>query len=72
MLDEADSFFREKSRRDEILKFYKILQDLKQRVQIVFFSATYEEDVADEISKILDEAYQISLQIEAVKLDNVQ
>jgi superfamily II DNA/RNA helicase len=72
VLDEADAFFLESTRKEEIMKFHKILQGLGRPIQHVFFSATYDADVSKEISNILDEAIQISLQIESVKLDNIQ
>ena len=71
VLDEADAFFLEETRKVEIMKFHKILQGLSLPIQYVFFSATYDSSVSKEIAKILDEAIQISLQIETLKLDNI-
>lgn len=48
---------------EEIKKFHGILQGLKRKIQYIFFSATYEKEVSQEIAKLVDEAYQISLQI---------
>ena len=56
VLDEADSFFLEESRRLEILQFNKILRSLSKPIQYLFFSTTYDELVSEEISKLIDEA----------------
>ena len=72
VLDEADAFFNEETRKNEIMKFHGILQGLKRKIQYIFFSATFEEEVSKDISQLVSEAYQISLQLKAVKLENVQ
>jgi len=57
ILDEADSFFLGTNHLDEIKKFDGILKEkVGHRVQYVFFSATYDHNVSDEISQIIDEA----------------
>ena len=71
VLDEADVFFKEKSNHHDLEKIHNIFQALKQNIQYIFFSATYEEDVSQEIAKIIKEAYQISLNVDEIKLDKV-
>jgi len=40
-------------------------------VQYVFFSATYDEEVSEAISNIVQDACQIVMKTEELKLDNV-
>jgi superfamily II DNA/RNA helicase len=47
VLDEADAFFTEQDRKEDIMKFDKLLKGLKKHVQYVFFSATYDPEVAE-------------------------
>jgi superfamily II DNA/RNA helicase len=56
ILDEADSFFLGNNHIDEIKRFDGILKKVGHRVQYVFFSATYDHNVSDDISQIIDEA----------------
>ncbi len=72
VLDEADYFFKENSNLADLQSFYRFLQTLNIKIQYVFFSATFEKEVAEEISKILKEAYQIDIKTEKLSLDNVQ
>ena len=48
------------------------MQSQKRKIQYVFFSATYEKEVSAEIAKIIEEAVQLHLKIESLKLDNLQ
>ncbi len=57
VLDEADSFFLVDDRKKELKDFDKILQNINKKIQYVFFSATYDEAVSNEISDIVTEAY---------------
>lgn len=72
VLDEADTFFLDNKHKAELDIFVSTLQKLKNKVQFVFFSATYEKIVSDAISKIIEDAIQISMKVETIKLDNVQ
>jgi superfamily II DNA/RNA helicase len=71
VLDEADNFFMEKQREEEIMSIHQAFQKQKLQVQYLFFSATYNEDVSERISNLVDEASQINLKQEQLKLDNV-
>lgn len=72
MLDEADTFFLDSKHKEELHIFVAILKKLQNKVQFIFFSATYEKEVGEEISKIIKDANQITMKVETIKLDNVQ
>jgi len=44
---------------------------LQNKVQFVFFSATFEQAVSDQIAEIITDASQIVMKVENIKLDNV-
>lgn len=48
------------------------MKELKRHVQYIFFSATYDPQISEQISNIVTEANQINLKKELLKLDNVQ
>jgi superfamily II DNA/RNA helicase len=72
VLDEADTFFLDNKHKEELDTFVATVNELKNKVQFVFFSATYEKHVGIEISKIIKDAIQITMKVESIKLDNVQ
>ena len=72
VLDEADTFFLDNKHKQELDSFVSSLSQLDNKVQFVFFSATYEKQVGIEISKIIKDAIQITMKVESIKLDNVQ
>jgi len=72
ILDEADNFFMDKTREDEIMLIDGHLKALTQKVQYVFFSATYDKAISEKLSTLISEANQINLRPDQIKLDNVQ
>jgi ATP-dependent RNA helicase DDX19/DBP5 len=71
ILDEADDFFMDQKREEEINRWHEYVTTQLQNVQIILFSATFDQDIAEKISKIVSNANQISLKQEALKLDNI-
>ena len=71
VLDEADNFFMDERRENEIMQFHQALQKLSQPVQYVFFSATFDKAITDKLSELITEANQINLKLDQLKLDNV-
>ncbi len=73
VLDEADDFFMDEQREKEINQFHEFLKTkLSQHVQYVFFSATYDSNISEKISTLINDANQINLKQELLKLDNIQ
>jgi superfamily II DNA/RNA helicase len=50
VLDEADTFFLDNKHKEELDTFVATVNKLNNKVQFVFFSATYEKHVGIEIS----------------------
>ena len=71
VLDEADNFFMDQKREEEIMMFHKNIQQLKTDVQYVFFSATFDKAITEKLSNLISEANQIHLKQEQLQLDNV-
>lgn len=55
-LDEADTFFLGDKHKAELDSFIKTLNKLENKVQFVFFSATFEKKVEVELSKYIKDA----------------
>lgn len=73
VLDEADDFYMDEKKEEEINRFHLHLQQaIKRSVQYVFFSATFDAGISEKISAIVSDANQISLKQEQLKLDNIQ
>ena len=58
-------------REEELMRFDAVAKKLKNPVQYIFFSATYEPAISEKISTIVTDANQIVLKVEQLKLDNV-
>jgi superfamily II DNA/RNA helicase len=72
IIDEADRFFTEQKDIDILSKMSKPTMPFGQKgVQWVLFSATYNDDVKENISLYVKEAKQISLAPEKLKLDTI-
>lgn len=71
VLDEADEFFMDAKREAELNEFHSILKALPKPVQYIFFSATYDSAIAEKISLIVENAQQIVVKNEILKLENV-
>lgn len=67
VIDEADHFFGNENDRDLTTSLLKKIDDSKEGVQKLFFSATYEEHVRDAIKSIIPEN-AMSIRIKAAKL----
>lgn len=72
VLDEADEFFMDQQREDEVFAFHEALQKLDHQVQYIFFSATYDPTISEKISNLVKEAVQINLKKEKLKLENLR
>ena len=53
VLDEADTFFLDNKHKAELDSFVETLNKLKDKVQFVFFSATFEKKVEVELSEYI-------------------
>jgi superfamily II DNA/RNA helicase len=56
VLDEADTFFLGDKHKAELDYFIETLNKLKDKVQFVFFSATFEKKVEVELSEYIKDA----------------
>ena len=73
VIDEVDFFFKDSRNKKEIEDLTRgTFNKLKQKIQWVLFSATYPEEVIDEINKFVTEASSIKLQKEKLSLDHIQ
>ena len=73
VIDEVDFFFKDERNKKEIESLTsRTFNKLKQKIQWVLFSATYPEEVIDEINKFVTEASSIKLQKEKLSLDHIQ
>ena len=61
VLDEADEFFLDSKREEEIKEFHKKLQAVNKTCQYILFSATYDTLVSEKIAEIVSDANQVSL-----------
>ena len=64
VLDEADHFFKDNTREDEIMVLHQIIQQLKTDVQYVVFSTTFEKAVTEKLPNLISEGFQIHLKQE--------
>lgn len=76
VVDEADHFFSDKQNKADFAKLHKILKDRvmgkEPLTQYILFSATYPEEIFKDISEFIEEAQQIRLKNENLKLDHVK
>ena len=62
VINDADFFFKDETNKKEIEDLTRgTFNKLKQKIQWVLFSATYPEEVIEEINKFVTEAVQIKL-----------
>jgi superfamily II DNA/RNA helicase len=67
VIDECDVFFSESKNLTALRELYsKYIKVLPQKVQNIFFSATFTDDVKRTISEFTEEANQIELKKEAL------
>lgn len=59
ILDEADDFFMDEKRQQELETFHAAAQKTGKHVQYILFSATYDPHISDKISELVKEANQI-------------
>lgn len=65
MIDESDVFFNEERNLDNLKEVNtKYISKLPNKVQFIFFSATYTEDVKAAIAQFSEESNQINLRKE--------
>jgi superfamily II DNA/RNA helicase len=73
VMDEVDFFFRDNNNKKELEMMNKnVFQKLKQKFQWILFSATYPEEVVEEINKITKEASIIMMKKEKLQLDHIK
>lgn len=72
MVDETDVFFGEQRNLDQLRELYqKSISKLPKKVQFIFFSATYTDDVMEAISAMSTQAQMIRLKKEQLQLDHI-
>ncbi len=72
VFDEADIFFDNQKEEDKLAKLNSILKKANPKLQYIFISATYSEEVSEKISKLVPDANQIKLKTEALHLDHIK
>ncbi len=73
VFDETDVFFGEDQHLDQLKQLHsKTIAKLPHKVQHVFFSATYTEDVKAQIAHFAQQAQQVSLKKEQLSLDHIK
>ena len=71
IIDEADNFFMDNTREEEIISLNRYLKSQIQRFQYVLVCLAKDEPISDKIDNLISEANHINLRPDAIELDNV-